>query len=918
MNVEAVHDKLVAASKMIADYAERHPVEFSGVCEDLAKGKLASTDYKEKLFADVWEKDEIELAKYLRQFRKKQHIKLAGQEILDLVEVTDTIQYLSDLASHILDVTYQFYYVQLSEKYGIPLSDKGEKQALTIFGMGKLGGGELNFSSDIDLIMCFPENGETDDSGRLSAISNELFFHRVAQKMIALLDKLDTNGFVYRVDMRLKPFGSVGNLCVTFKSMRRYYLEHGRNWERYALIKMRAVAGHIEQGDKLLSELESFIYQRHVDYTAVESIDEMKKKIVTKAREEALANNLKLGNGGIREIEFIVQAYQLLYGGRMLTLRGQSILQALDVLADRELLGKNMVDILRRNYLFLRRVENAIQFYQDQQTHDLPESKKAQNALLVALSFTTWEELTEKVAATRYEVYQLFQRVFATNDTAQQTVEIEHTTSEFWQQQLAEVDIQSTSLASLFAKFYKQMAAHNMGDKYILRLNWVLPQIIKALKNEDNPEKVGSHMLELLEAIADKSVYLSLLVENPQVLKKIMTLFMRSSWMTKFLCEHPLVIDELVHEGHEKALPNKAEIRARLQHALEQTIDEQEKFKTIVDFKNSQIFRVASADLQNKIKTIHVSDQITWVAEAIIEEVLVIARHDLVSKYGEPSFEVNGQIYKAEFGVIAYGKFGGFEMGYGSDMDLLFLHNSSGQNQVTQGEKSIENELFFIRLVQKINNLLTTLTPNGKLYEVDMRLRPSGNSGMPISSLASFEDYQMQEAWTWEHQALVRARFVAGDDGIANGFKAVRQMILCQTRDAHKLKKDVLDMRERMRTNTNVAEKGLFDLKQGEGGVTDIEFIVQYLLLLHAKDHRHLVRCSDNLRQLAALELFEIILSSQASELRLAYRRYRFLIHHQQLKGKKALLKNDMVEEEINTVKKIWNELFTVTENKLQ
>ncbi len=918
MTVEQIHQTLIAASKMIADYADKYPFEFETICRDLSHGKIASTHYKARIFQSVWEKDEQELGRFLREFRKTEHVKLAAQEVLNLVKVTDTIQSLSDLAAKILDITYQFYYAQLSEKYGVPRSAAGETQALTIFGMGKLGGRELNFSSDIDLIMCFPESGETDDSGKSAPISNELFFHRVAQRMIQLLDKLDENGFVYRVDMRLKPFGSVGNLCVSFNSMRRYYLEHGRNWERYALIKMRPVAGHIEQGEKLLSELESFIYQRHVDYTAVESIDEMKKKIVTKAREQALANNLKLGNGGIREIEFIVQAYQLLYGGRMMTLRSQSLLQALDVLVDKELLGNKMVVILRNNYLFLRRVENAIQFYLDQQTHDLPESETAQNALLVALSYDSWEAFCEKVSAVRYEVYQLFQRVFATNDTADSSVEEEKTRPDFWAEQLGAVKIKSLTLASLFANFYRQMTVHNKGDRYLVRLNWMLPQVIKALEHEDNPEKVGRHMLELLEAIADQSVYLSLLVENPQVLKKIMTLFMRSSWMTKFLCEHPLVIDELVHEGHEKVLPSKTEIKAKLQHALEQTIDEQQKLKTIIDFKNSQIFRVASADLQNNIKTIHVSDQITWVAEAIIEEVLAIALRGLTEKHGEPMFMVNNQPYHAEFGVVAYGKFGGDEMGYGSDMDLLFLHNSSGEQQHTNGEKPIENELFFIRLVQKITQLLTTMTPNGKLYEVDMRLRPSGNSGMPISSLAAFEDYQMNEAWTWEHQALVRARFVAGDEGVRTGFRAIRQLVLCQTRDPEKLRQDVLQMRERMRMSKGEVQSGYFDLKQGIGGVTDIEFIVQYLLLLHAKDYRHLVRCSDNLRQLAALELFEIILSSQASELRLAYRRYRFLMHHQQLKGKPTVVDADAVVDERTAIKKIWNEVFTVEDNKLQ
>lgn len=903
-----------SASDMVSSYASCHPVRFEAMLNNIRHKSKREDDYRQLLERVIQGKAITEVAKILRQFRLEQQVELACRDILGQISVENMLSRLSELASVCLDVTYHYVYDLLSERYGIPLSTTGQQQHLVIFGMGKLGGGELNFSSDIDLILAYPHKGQTQGNAHgEKIIDNELFFHRLAQRLINLLDKYDENGFVYRVDMRLKPFGSVGTLCTTFESMKRYYIEHGRNWERYALVKMRAVAGDIVAGNALVEELAPFIYQRQVDYEAVHSIDDMKSKIVANTREKTLRDNLKLGQGGIREIEFLVQTFQMMYGGRMVDLRGQSLLAALSALEENDLLSAKVIDMLRNNYLRLRKIENAIQYYRDQQTHDLPNKAEPRKALLVALQLDDWLTLISEVNRVRFEVFQLFKRVFATQDGEKSQVDEEKLTEEYWLDLIYQTDITrqgAETIAEDLVRFYRRMKNHDLGDKYLIRLNWVLPQVVEALDGEKNPVKLARHMLELLEAIVDESVYLSLLVEHPSVLKKIMHLFMHSSWMTKFLCQHPLVIDELIHENHENIDIDDQQIRQELAYSISQCVGSEAVINKLMDFKNAQMFRVASADMQDKIRLMHVSDQLTWTAEAIIETILQLVNDEMTEKYGLPTYEVDGQTWVAEFGIIAYGKLGGLEMGYGSDLDLVFLHSSQGSNQLTNGERRIANDLFFTRLVGKFNNYITSLTPSGKLYEIDVRLRPSGQSGLLVHSLNAFENYQLEKAWTWEHQALVRARFIAGGNSINKAFKAIRRKVISEPRHPDKLRQDVLDMRAKMRRSYNKPEAGMVHIKHGYGGVTDIEFIVQYLLLKHAKYHRHLIRCSDNMRQLAALELFDILRSADASDLRAAYREFRFWIHHKQLLGQRAIAPEEKFQRRMADVKRIWDKVF--------
>lgn len=907
-------ERIKASSLFASRFIAREPLSFEAMLNRL--DSPFTPDYLKTLSEKAKGLDEAALGVCLRQFRMAAQVELICRDLAGVITVPEMLVALSDLASACIEVAYRYLYAEMARRHGVPCDAKGNAQHLVIFGMGKLGGGELNFSSDIDLILAYPHKGETaGNADGDKVIDNELFFHRLAQKLIKLLDNIDEYGFVYRVDMRLKPFGSVGTLCTTFEAMQRYYLTHGRNWERYALVKMRPVAGDIEAGQQLLELLSPFVYQRHVDYEAVASIEEMKVKIISNTQEKSLKDNLKLGQGGIREIEFLVQTFQMIYGGRMRALRGQSLLKSLSALMGKELLSSKMGNMLRDNYLFLRKVENAIQYYDDQQSHDLPNKTESRRALLSALGFEQWLDLVEEISRVRFEVSQLFTRVFATQTGEKEAVDPQKLTEEYWLDLLYQTDLTKESaekIANSFVQFYQRMKNHDLGERYLIRLNWVLPKVIEALDGEENPVKIAKHMLDLLEAIVDESVYLSLLVEHPAVLKKIMHLFMHSDWMTQFLCAHPLVIDELIHENHEESTPDAKAIRNALSLTISQCIEPEATVQKLIDFKNAMMFRTASADLQNKIRLMHVSDQLTWTAEAIIDAVLQLCLQEMYEKYGKPRYIEKGETKTAHFGVIAYGKLGGLEMGYGSDLDLVYLHSSQGEAQMTDGARSIENDVFFTRLAAKFTQTMTTLGSSGKLYQIDNRLRPSGQSGLSVHSLSAFAHYQLHDAWTWEHQALVRARFIAGGEDIETGFAQIREATIAKPRDIVQLRNDVLNMRQKMRDASREAPAGFVHVKHGLGGVTDIEFIVQYLLLRHSKQYPLLIRCSDNMRQLSALELFDVLRSADASDLRSAYRQFRLWIHHCQLLGKRAVAPSQQFASQMDVVKRIWDKVFVL------
>lgn len=911
-------------SEMVRRYAERFPDDFDALTKILAQhthlDAIDTTTLRDTLRSA--QNDEMAFVRTLRIKRWREHVRLACADMVGKVSPEAMLVALSDLAQCFLQVTYEYCYAQLVTRFGTPMSRDNEPQHLTIFGMGKLGGRELNFSSDIDLIALFDQTGDTvSEQANTRSIDNALFFHKLMQKLILLLDKRDANGFVYRVDMRLKPFGQVGSLVSTFAATRDYYHAHGRHWERYALVKMRPVAGDIDAGNAFLESMQSWVYPRTIDFDALTAIDDMKQQVLGNLSDEGLTNNIKLGAGGIRDIEFIVQTKQIMYGGRIHALRGQSLLAALDNLVTHDILNRDVVDKLRQDYFFLRRAENAIQYYADQQTHDLPNETHKQLALYHALSFENWQSLSDTLRRVRYDVSTQFSRIFArqTDSVSDDASGIKspargdvHDVA-FWQQRLVNTNIEDPdATATRLVEFYQQVNSRADAERYLARLDWVMPLAIKALSKETAGVTMINRFLTFLDAIVDKNVYISLIIEHPDVLATLLRLMGASEWLHRFICEHPFVIDELIHEQFETTQKTAKQTHADLAHAITQAQTNEQKTQQLIAYKNAQVFRIASADLRSDMNLMEVSDHLTWVAEAICASVLEMASQEMQVRYGKPTYELGGNTFDAGFGMIGYGKFGGIEMGYNSDLDLLFLYHSTGEQQVTDGEQqgltSIANEVYFTKLVQKITKYLTTGTANGRMYDVDQRLRPSGNAGLPVSNLSAFEHYQQHDAWVWEHQALVRSRFICGDENVRKGFNAIRQMTLCQSRDEAELRDAVLTMREKMRENQK--QFADFNLKHDSGGVIDIEFIVQYLILLHAKNFRHLVRCSDNIRQISALELFDIIASSRATECREIYRKYRERIHHAQLRNEPATVKSDTFSRERQVIERFWADVF--------
>ncbi|MEZ5591675.1 MAG: bifunctional [glutamate--ammonia ligase]-adenylyl-L-tyrosine phosphorylase/[glutamate--ammonia-ligase] adenylyltransferase [Gammaproteobacteria bacterium] len=860
------------------------------------------------------------LSERLRTFRRRQMARIAWRDLAGIADVTTILRELSDLADVILDETLQRLYDGLCQRYGTPRGEDGEPQQLIVLGMGKLGGQELNFSSDIDLIFAFPQRGQSDGS---KSIDNEDFFRRLSQKLIKLLSEMTAEGFVYRVDMRLRPFGASGPLAIPFSAFEDYYQTHGREWERYAMIKARVVAGDKAQGELLLQSLQPFVYRRYLDYGAFESLRQMKALIAQEVERKGLRRNVKLGPGGIREIEFIGQAFQLIYGGREPELRQRSLLPVLDYLAASGRLSEDTVDALQQAYFFLRRTENRLQAWSDQQTHNLPLEKPAKLRLAYSMGCSDWPVFVSELLAHVANVKEQFQLVFAAEQTEHSQggssgVDLgslwddakpdEDSLAQLREQGFAAPEQALRSLQRLHDSFsYRALSQQGRA-----RLHQLLPLLLHTVSQVEQPETTLDRLVHLLEAIARRSVYLALLVESPVALNQLVKLCAASPLLADYLSRYPLLLDELLNPATLYQPLGRSGLEQELERELSRAgdNDEERRVDALRHFKQTNELRVAAADITGVINLMEVSDHLTEIAEVVLSRVLTLAWSELIARFGRPRCLIEGQPYEPALAIIAYGKLGGIELGYGSDLDLVFLHDSSGEQQYTDGAKQIDNASFFAKLAQRIIHWLSAHTTAGVLYEVDTRLRPSGRSGLLVSSFSAFAEYQRHQAWTWEHQALVRTRVIAGPKRLNQRFQELRQEILCQPRERTKLRQEVKEMRERMRLELGNRKPGMFHVKQDRGGIADVEFIVQYAVLAYAHDEPLLARHSDNIRQISALEVGEILTSFEASQLRDSYRNLRRRAHQLRLQEQGNLVEDSDLSEERESVIRIWQKLL--------
>ena len=867
---------------------------------------------------DADEYDDARIKSQLRTFRNRYLVRILWREVQGLSDLDETLGQLSLLADRLLEVACGAAEKSLRSRFGQVKNTAGEVVPLVVLGMGKLGGRELNFSSDIDIIFCFSEDGETDGARQLSA---QEYFTRLTRQVIALLDEVTVDGFVFRVDTRLRPFGDSGPLVVSFAALESYLLQHGRDWERYAYVKARIVGPR--PSDRIVDDLYSnlikpFVYRRYLDYGVFESVREMQQLIAAEVKRRELANNIKLGPGGIREAEFIVQALQLVRGGNDVELQSRELQKVLPRLVHSRGVTAADAKQLRDAYRFLRRVENFIQGLRDQQTHELPDNTIDQARLCLAMGASDWAELKKETDRHREVVSRQFNAIASRGQ--QDTRPVEQVFGQLWESQAdrqrwseelqAAGALAPEELAASLVEFAGSPARQQIDSAASERLRRFIPKLVGKIVKSPRPVAALTRTLAVTEQILRRSAYLALLNENDHAMSRLVDLCSRSQYIADQIARHPALMDELLDPRRYTDDVTKAEIELDLKRKLdiEGDPDSETQMRAIAQFQRATMFRIAVADFNDNLPIMKVSDGLTWLAELVLEEALRVAWNDLTAKHGAPHYVVDGKTHAAGFGIVAYGKLGGLELSYGSDLDVVFLHDSHGENRETDGDKPVDNALFFSRLVRRLVHFLTTPTGSGELYEIDTRLRPDGRSGLLVSNTEAFERYQEDNAWTWEHQALLRARAVAGSSEIAREFERIRRETLCHRVRRDTLRDDVVSMRLKMRKELDRSDASVFDLKHGQGGIGDIEFLVQFLVLREAKVHPDVTVFSDNIRQIDALVAAGILKDTAGGQLQDVYRAYRLHLHRRVLDGQNALCDVDEFIDERAFVAALWDD----------
>ncbi|MEY4474619.1 MAG: hypothetical protein RL248_386 [Pseudomonadota bacterium] len=850
--------------------------------------------------------DEAALFRALRLFRRRIMVRIAWSQALQTSATTDTLRQLSWLAETLIIAARKWLYQACCREFGTPCNGEGIAQPLLILGMGKLGGGELNFSSDIDLIFAYPENGQTHGGRR--QLDNAQFFTRLGQRLIKALDQHTIDGFVYRVDMRLRPFGESGPLVLSFAALEDYLQEQGRDWERYAMVKARLMGStedHYSQ--ELHQTLRPFVFRRYIDFSVIQSLRNMKGMIAREVRRRGLKDNIKLGAGGIREIEFITQVFQLIRGGREPRLQEQALLPTLQAVAALGLLPEQQVTALSDSYLFLRRLENLLQAIADEQSQTLPSDALNQVRLAWGMGYTDWAAMRVALEQHMQTVRVIFDHLIG-DDAPEIGEESAHALYKILWQDVLEVsdlgpltphldEAARSQLLTTINNFRHDVAKRTIGPRGREVLDQLMPRLFAEVCPRPDANIALSRLIQLLLRIVTRTTYLELLVEYHATLKHVIRLCSASPMVASQLACYPLLLDELLapQSLYQPLEPGvyRDELRQCLLRVPED--DEEQQLEALRQFKQTQQLRIAAADLTKTLPVMKVSDHLTYLAEAIIDAVIQQAWNQMLARYGQPS-----HLQQREgrgFAVIGYGKLGGWELGYSSDLDLVFLLDCS-PDVMTDGERSIDGRQFYLRLAQRIMHLFSTRTSSGILYEVDARLRPSGEAGMLVSTIEAFADYQHNEAWTWEHQALVRARIVYGCPELHQQFDAIRQQVLCRHRDDPQLAQEVREMREKMRDHLGNKQRDLFDIKADEGGITDIEFIAQYMVLRYAATEPRLTRWSDNVRIFELMANYGIMEPQEAAALTHAYVTMRNEIHHLALQEQSSKVSaNNFIEQ---------------------
>jgi len=815
--------------------------------------------------------DESGAMTILRQFRRREALRLIWRDVNRVDSVEQTLAGASALAETCLDLALGHAERQLIARHGEPRDEQGNAQRLVVIAFGKLGGGELNFSSDIDLILAFAENGQTDGARPLA---NEAFFARVGQQLVKLLAEITVDGYVFRVDLRLRPFGSAGRIAMSFAAMEQYYQREGRDWERYAWIKARPVAGDIAAGKRLLELLRPFVYRRYLDYTAFAGLREMKALIDAEVARKDLARHLKLGPGGIREIEFIVQLLQLIRGGREIGMRQRGLLPALAVCEHIGALGAASAKRLRAAYLLLRQLENRVQMLRDEQTHELPEDEFTRARLAASLGYANWAALESVLAKVRDDVTEEYTALIAPVRGTAPSADRNALVLGYWQR-LGEGTAAAAELAALGLSAKEELhgqfgallaaAARTLEARARACFDRLMPLLMEAAVASVAPDLCMERLIRLVHSVLRRSAYLALLEEHPAARDRLVALFANSALLAERVIAHPLLLDDLLDARVATPVPVRHELESNLERRLANIdlSDAEAEIEVLQEEKQSATFRIGLANTRQS-NAIATSRALSDVADAIIARTLSLAGRDVAQRHG-----VLPQ--RSGLAVIGYGSLGGAELGFGSDLDLVFVYDAATMQGESDGARPLDGGRYVARVAQRVVHWLTVQSHAGRLYDVDVRLRPDGGKGMLVVSLDAFAEYQRERAWIWEQQALVRARPIAGDTATAERFSALRATALAQARDAGAVREQVTSMRARWRAERDRSTVRLLDLKQGPGALLDIEFLLQALVLMHAHSHPQIIADGNTVALITAMTQARILSAAQAAALAAAH-----------------------------------------------
>lgn len=830
------------------------------------------------------------LQQALRRVRNRFQLWVVWRHLARRAALEETTGALSDLADTLIDAALGLVYGWASERDGVPCDDDGTAQRLVVLALGKLGARELNLSSDVDLVFAYPEAGVT-DRGK----TNQQFFVRLGQQLIAALDHVTADGFAFRVDMRLRPFGGSGPLALHFAAMEDYYASHGRDWERYALVKARPCAGDLAAGARLLENLRPFVYRRYLDFGALDALRDMKARLYAERHDP---DDLKLGPGGIRDIEFTVQVQQLVWGGREPDLQDARLLEVLPALAAEGHVSAPQAAELAAAYRFLRNAEHSLQAEADQQTQTLPAESLSRLRLARSLGFADYPGFLAALDVERRRVEAVFDQIVG------EPLKADSEDVRLWLE-VGGLGEQPALLSAAGFVDPEQAAAQldalatardrsEVASDSRERLDRLMPRLLEQLRRLDRPDVALARVTPVLRAVLRRSAYLVLLYENPATLAHFVSLAARSRWLAEALARYPAFFDALLDERHLGALPDRNTLvqELRRQLAQAQPLGDERVLDALREYKEHHVFNVALAEVRGTLPLMNASDYLTFLAEAVLEESL-----DLAWRENSEGFVQFAE--RRSFVVVGYGKLGGIELGPDSDLDLVFLHD------LPVAEDPAANR-FLHRLVRRLLHVITVPTYLGPLYEVDMRLRPSGRAGTMVSSLDSFRDYQLNQAWVWEHQALVRARGVAGERALLERFEEVRREVLCLPRERDAVRAEVLAMRRRMAEHHGDGQ----GLKRGSGGIVDIEFMVQYLVLAHAHEHPELAVYTDNVRILETALRLELLPAEVARSLREAYLALRSEWHRSVLDLPDSERAAEVLASHRGRVRDAWRGLF--------